>query len=194
MDSMAAAQSAEARQAVGELGRWWWAWIISGTLWILAAVFILQFRQGSITFVGIIIGIMFLVAGVEEFVSAALTDGWKWLRITLGILLVAGGLFALFNPVGTFLAIADTLGFLFVLFGTFWIIEAFASRPINELWWLGLIAGILLIVLGFWAGGQFLATQVYTLLVFAGVWALMHGITDIFKAFAIRKMGTLAAA
>ena len=197
MDTMAAAPSAEARQVAGELARWWWAWIVSGTLWILAAVFILQFRQGSLALVGLILGVMFLVAGVEEFVVAAVSnDGWKWLRIVFGMLLVAGGLYALFNPVGTFLSIASMLGFLFVLVGVFWVIEAFTTQAANPLWWLGLIDGFLLIGLGFWAGGQFLATQAYALLVFAGIWALMHGITDIIKAFAIRRLGkgTMAAA
>lgn len=195
MDTMAAEASAESRQVVGDIARWWWAWLVSGTLWILASVFILQFHQGSIRFVGIVIGVMFLVAGVEEFVvSAVSNDGWKWLRITFGVILVAGGLYALFNPVGTFLAIADTIGFLFVLVGVFWVIDAFTSQPVNGLWWMGLIAGILLIALGFWAGGQFLSSKVYTLLIFAGIWALMHGITDIIKAFAIRKIGKIAGA
>lgn len=189
LDSTAGAQSAESRQALGEVARWWWAWLVAGILWILASVFILQFRQGSLTLVGIILGVMFVVAGVQEFVVAAVSDGWRWLWITFGVLLVAGGLYALFNPVGTFLAIADVLGFLFALIGIFWIAEAFATRASNALWWLGLIAGIMMIGLGFWAGGQFLSTQAYTLLVFTGVWAMLHGITDIIKAFAIRTIG-----
>lgn len=194
MDAMAGAQSAESRQVAGEVARWWWAWLVAGILWILASVFILQFRQGSITLVGVIIGVMFLVAGVQEFLVAAVSDGWRWLWITFGVLLVAGGLYALFNPVGTFFAIADVLGFLFALVGIFWVIEAFATRASNALWWLGLIAGFLMIGLGFWAGGQFLSTQAYTLLIFAGIWAMLHGITDIIKAFAIRSMGQQMAA
>ena len=177
-----------------ELARWWWAWLVSGSLWILASVVILQFRQGSVSLVGIIIGVMFLVAGFEEFVVAAITDGWKWLRIIFGILLIAGGIFGLFNPVGTFLAIADMLGFLFVLVGIFWVMEAFLTREANPLWWLGLIAGFMMMALGFWAGGQFLFSKAYTLLIFAGIWALMHGITDIIKAFTIKRADSTVAA
>lgn len=191
---MGGPQSVESREVLGEVARWWWAWLVAGIVWILASVFILQFRQGSLTLVGIILGVMFLVAGVQEFLVAAVTDSWRWLSITFGVLLVLGGLYALFNPVGTFLAIADMLGFLFALVGIFWVIGAFATRAGNDLWWLGLLAGILMVGLGFWAGGQFLITQAYTLLIFAGIWALLHGITDIIKAFAIRKMGKLAAA
>jgi hypothetical protein len=38
----------------------------------------------------------------------------------------------------------------FLLIGAFWIAEAFAERPVNELWWLTQIAGILMVVLAFW--------------------------------------------
>lgn len=188
------AQSAEARQARQEIARWWWAWLVSGILWILAAVVILQFKHTSVALVGIIVGVMFLVAGAEEFVAAYLTSDWRWLRLAFGIILFAGGLFALFNPVGTFLAVADLLGFLFALVGIFWMIDAFATRAGNELWWLGLIAGFFMIGLGFWAAGQFLATQAFTLLIFAGIWALLHGITDIIKSFTIRSLGTVMVA
>jgi len=78
--------------------------------------------------------------------------------------------------------------------GIFWIIEAFAGREVNSLWWWGLISGIIMIVLGFWAAGQFWIEKAYTLLVFAGIWALLTGITDIIKAFQIKKLGKIVAA
>jgi len=53
---------------------------------------------------------------------------------------------------------------------------------------------ILMIIMGFWAAGQFFVTKAYTLLVFAGIWALLTGITDIVKAFQLRKFGKVAAA
>jgi hypothetical protein len=53
------------------------------------------------------------------------------------------------------------------------------------------VAGIIMMGLGFWAAGQLWITQAYALLVFAGIWALMEGITDIFKALEIRKLGEL---
>jgi uncharacterized membrane protein HdeD (DUF308 family) len=190
----AGAQTQEERQALGEVARWWWAWLVAGILWILASVFILQFRQGSLSLVGIIIGAMFLIAGLQDFLIAAVSPGWKWLWITFGVILVLGGIYALFNPVGTILAVANLLGFLFAIIGIFWIIEAFATRSGNDLWWLGLIAGIIMVGLGFWAADQFLSVQVYTLLIFAGVWALLHGVTDIVKAFTIRKLGASVVA
>ena len=194
MNAAAQSQTADTRQAAQELSKWWWGWLVSGILWILASIVILQFKNSSITLVGIVIGIMFLVAGIEELTVAFVSGGWRWLWAVFGVILLIGGIYALINPVQTFLAVANLLGFLFALVGIFWTIEAFATMGTNSLWWLGLISGIMMILLGFWAGGQFLATQAYTLLIFAGVWALLHGITDIIKAFAIKRMGTTMVA
>ena len=59
-------------------------------------------------------------------------------------------------------------------------------RAEDSLWWLRLTTGILMIVLAFWTSGQFFIERAYTLLVFAGIWALMQGITDIIRAFQLR--------
>ena len=69
-----------------------------------------------------------------------------------------------------------------------WIVQAFVERGTSELWWLGLLSGILMAILAFWTGGQFLIDKAYLLLVFAGIWALMHGVTDIVRAFEVRRL------
>jgi uncharacterized membrane protein HdeD (DUF308 family) len=170
------------------IGRLWWLWLVTGVAWILIALVILQFDDASVTTVGVLIGIMFLLSGVQQFVVAAVAPALRWLWIIFGILFVIAGIIALISPENTFAAIADILGFLFLLVGLFWVIQAFVDRDINELWWLGLIAGVLMIILAFWTGGQFFITKSYVLLVFAGIWALMHGVTDIIRAFQIRKL------
>ena len=62
------------------------------------------------------------------------------------------------------------------------------EREDNPVWWLGLIGGILMVMLAFWTSGQFFLEKAYTLLVFAGIWAMMQGVTDIFRAFALRSL------
>jgi uncharacterized membrane protein HdeD (DUF308 family) len=69
-----------------------------------------------------------------------------------------------------------------------WTVQAFAERAVNELWWLSLISGILLVMLAFWTSGQFVLERAYTLLIFAGIFALFKGVTDIVRAFEIRKL------
>jgi uncharacterized membrane protein HdeD (DUF308 family) len=180
---------AEARDTLEGISGFWWLWLITGTIWILASVVILQFDQASIKTVGVIIGLMFLFSGVQQFIIAGVSEGWaRWLAVFFAVLLVAAGVISLIEPKQTFAGFADILGFLFVIVGAMWIIEALIAREVQDLWWLGLISGIAMVVLGFWTGGQFFIDKAYLLLVFAGIWALMHGVTDIVKAFTVRHL------
>ena len=74
------------------------------------------------------------------------------------------------------------------MIGVFWLIEAFAERGANNLWWFGLISGLAMVILAFWTSGNFFIEKQYVLLVFAGVWALFHGVGDVVKAFQIRRL------
>jgi uncharacterized membrane protein HdeD (DUF308 family) len=180
---------AEARDTLEGISSFWWLWLITGTIWILASVVILQFDQASIKTVGVIIGLMFLFSGVQQFIIAGVSEGWaRWLAVFFAVLLVAAGVISLIEPKQTFAGFADILGFLFLIVGAMWIVEALIAREVQDLWWLGLLSGIAMVVLGFWTGGQFFIDKAYLLLVFAGIWALMHGVTDIVKAFTVRHL------
>jgi uncharacterized membrane protein HdeD (DUF308 family) len=185
----ASARDVAARRALAGMARLWWLWLVFGIFWVVVALSILQFDQASITTVGVLIGAMFLASGFEQLALAGLVEGApRWILLIFGALLVVAGVIALINPEETFAGIADILGFLFLLVGLFWIIQAFGERPTNELWWIGLISGIAMIVLAFWTGGQFFIDKAYTLLVFAGIWALFAGVGDIIKAFQLRAL------
>jgi uncharacterized membrane protein HdeD (DUF308 family) len=178
----------QAREALHGLSRLWWLWLVFGVVWTLIGVVILQFDQASITTVGVLVGAMFLATGLQQFVIASLVGSGSWLFWLFGALFIVAGVIALISPENTFAALADILGFLFLIVGVFWIVQAFVSREANELWWVGLIAGILMLILAFWTAGQFFIERAYVLLVFAGIWALMQGLTDIVRAFQIRKI------
>ena len=89
----------------------------------------------------------------------------------------------------TFAGFADILGFVFLLIGVKWMMQAFSERPVNDLWWLTLLSGIMMVVLGFCVSGQFFVVRAYTLLIFAGIWAMTTGIINIVRAFQIRDVG-----
>jgi uncharacterized membrane protein HdeD (DUF308 family) len=178
-----------AEETVRDVSGFWWLWLVTGVVWIIVAITVLQFDQASITTVGVIVGLMFLFSAVQQFTLAGLTDGGaRWLALIFGVLLGAAGILALVNPEATFAGLADILGFLFLIVAAMWIVQALVDREVNDLWWLGLIAGILMVILAFWTGGQFFIERGYVLLVFAGIWALMHGVTDIVQAFQVRRL------
>jgi uncharacterized membrane protein HdeD (DUF308 family) len=177
------------RQAVEGVARFWWLWLVFGVVWTLIAVTILQFDQASITTVGILIGAMFLATALQSFVVGAMVERHGWIYMLFGVLFLISGVVSLISPEDTFAAIADILGFLFLIVGIAWLVQAFMWREENELWWVGLIAAIMMIIIAFWTGGQFFIEKQYTLLVFAGIWALLQGVTDVVKAFQIRKLG-----
>jgi uncharacterized membrane protein HdeD (DUF308 family) len=129
---------------------------------------------------------MFLVAGCQELVLTAVGARTAWVGYLFGALFLIAGFLALFSPEDTFAGIADILGFLFLTVGVYWTVEAFLVRSVNPAWWVGLIAGLLMLVLAFWTSGQFFVEKAYVLLVFAGVWALLQGVTEIVNAFRLR--------
>ena len=180
--------SSEGRAILRGLARFWWLWLVFGIAWVLISLVILQFDDASITTVGVLIGLMFFISGIQQFAIASMVDRGGWIYGLFGVLFVIAGVISFISPENTFAAIADILGFLFLIVGVFWIIQAFVERDENDVWWLGLGAGVLMVVLAFWTGGQFFIEKQYTLLVFAGIWALMSGVTDIVRAFQIRKL------
>jgi uncharacterized membrane protein HdeD (DUF308 family) len=177
------------RPFLAQIARYWWIELLVGVLWVVIAVVVLKFTNASVVTVGILTGIMFLLFAAEEFALAALDRSGRWIWALFGVLLTASGIVALIHPRNTFAALADVLGFVFLLIGVLWMVQAFAERAINDLWWLGLMSGIFMIILAFWVSGEFFLDRAATLLVFAGVWALIKGITDIVRAFQIRQLG-----
>src|SRR5829696_10023397 len=184
-----AGQAGPAATMIAAIARFWWAFLAAGIVWVLIALAILQFDRASITTVGVLIGIMLILSAFQNFALGAMVGtGAKWIWWLFAVLLLVGGIIALMSPENTFAALADILGFVFLIIGVFWTIDAFVSRGANPLWWLGLISGILMVILAFWTSGQFFIEKAYLLLVFAGIWALLHGITDIVRAFQIRRL------
>ncbi|MDA0181367.1 DUF308 domain-containing protein [Solirubrobacter phytolaccae] len=166
----------------------WWLWLMTGVVWIVAALVILQFDAASVSTVGVIIGCMFVFAGMTSFLQAAVADHLRWLSIVFGVLMLIAGILCFVNPEATFAGLADMLGFLFLLVGVWWTVEAFLVQAGNPLWWLSLIAGVLMMIVAFWTAGQFFIEKAYTLLVVAGIWALLRGVTDIVRGFQLRNL------
>jgi uncharacterized membrane protein HdeD (DUF308 family) len=184
----------EGSMLVRERSRYWWVVLLAGIAWLVIAWLVLRADVTSLATVGFLLGGLFLAAGVSEFgVAAMVGGGWKVLHyIIAGILLVAG-VWAFFRPINTFFALVSVLGLVLLLQGAFDIVRGISSRGENPLWWLGLVAGVLLILLAFWVSGSDrvfqLQARTYLILFWVGLMALIRGITSIVFAFMIRHAG-----
>jgi uncharacterized membrane protein HdeD (DUF308 family) len=176
------------RATVEQVAKYWWLSLVTGVMWIVAALVVLQFDQASITTVGVIIGLMFAAAAAQQFVLAAVAERLRWLWALFGVIFAVAAILCFVHPENTFAGVADILGFLFLSVGVFWIVRSFVEGQSGAVFWLGLISGVMMIILAFWTSGQFFIEKAYTLLVFAGIWGLMHGVTDIVRAFAVRSL------
>ena len=176
------------RDSARKLTGYWWTLLVAGIAWVAVALVILQFDQASVTTVGILVGLMFLGVGIENIALARLDVRMRWVWALFGGLFLVSAVVCFANPTDTFAGVADMLGFLFLIVGVWWMVRAFLERAINPLWWMGLISGILLTGLAFWTSGQFFIHKAYVLLVFAGIWALMQGVTNIMRAFEVRAL------
>jgi short repeat uncharacterized protein DUF308 len=178
------------RPLLSQIAKYWWVELVWGVLWVVIAVVVLKFNHASVVTVGVLTGLMFLLFAAEDFALATLDRKTRWLWVILGVLFTVAGIVALIEPVNTFADFAEILGFVFLLIGIKWIVQAFYERVLNDLWWLTLTSGIIMMVLAFWVSGQFFLQRAYLLLVFAGIWALMTGIMGFVRAFQIRRLGS----
>jgi uncharacterized membrane protein HdeD (DUF308 family) len=135
--------------------------------------------------IGILAGIIFLIAGVFELLMIAVVHGgwWKALTAILAVLLIVGGIMAFIHPHNAFVAIASITGFMFLFVGILDVFVALSDR--TGLWWLRLISGGICIGLAFWASGDF-QRKAILLIVWIGLFALFRGISSFVVAFTLR--------
>jgi uncharacterized membrane protein HdeD (DUF308 family) len=182
-------------------GSWGW-FLAAGIAWLIFAFIVLSFNYATVWAVAILFGIGFILGGIMEFMVAAVAPGWKWLYILLGVVSIIAGIIALVWPGETFLVLAAIVGWLLLFYGIIDIVFAFSTKDIDDLWWLQLISGIIMIALGFWAispDDRTVATYrgVVLVVVWVGFAALLRCISDIVVGFRLRsahkRLETLAS-
>ena len=186
------------RMIVREGARYWLVFLVSGIVWLLIAWLVLRLNATSITTVGVLLGVVFLIAGINEVGMASLAPGgWKIWHYVMAVIFLLGGLWGFIRPVNTFFALASVLGLILVFYGAFEIVQGVATRAVNPYWWLHLILGILLVLLAFWVSGSdrvyALAQRTYLILFWVGFLALFRVFSQIFLAFTVRHAGHEAA-
>jgi uncharacterized membrane protein HdeD (DUF308 family) len=183
-DQVAGAQS---RDAIRGVTRSWWLFLILGVLWILFGMFVLSYNVGSLLALAVFAGITFVSTGVTQLVGASRAEGWRWLHVVGGALSLLAGIVAFVWPGATLVVISVVLAWFLVFKGIVDVVTALADTG-RAWWWVTLILGVLELLLGIWAAG-YPGRSLFVFVNVVGIYAVFYGITEIFAAFEIRRLG-----
>jgi uncharacterized membrane protein HdeD (DUF308 family) len=171
-------------------GLWWW-FLLLGILWTLFGMFVLSYRVGSVTAVAVFVGVAFLFGGVTQLILASwATNSWRWLFIIVGILAIIAGIMTFVWPGITLYVVSVFVAWYLIVFGVMHFVNALAG-PKLAWWWTELLLGAAEFVLGVWAVRSW-ERSVLTLVTLVGVWAIFHGVSQIFGSFTLRDAGKVA--
>lgn len=184
---------AERRLMQREAARWWWVPLVVAGAWFVIAWLVLRANYTSLATVGVLIGVVLLVAMANEIaIAAAMDGGWRVLHIALAILFLLGGLWAFIRPINTFFALASVLGLLLFLQGVTYLIRGVALRDATPYWWLDVVSGGLLTLLAIWVSESdrmySLGARAAFILLWVGFMAIFRGVSDIGLAFSLRHL------
>ena len=165
--------------------KYWWVFLVTGIFWLVLSLVLLRFNPTSGLTIGLMSGVIALLAAVNEFVTAAWTSHLRWFRIAFGLLFVAVGILCLSYPGRTFLVVAAIFAWYLLLKGIFDLVRSLVFSQVMNLWWVLLIIGLVELGLGFWAAGYYAGSAVM-LVAIVGIGALVRGISEIIEAVRLR--------
>jgi uncharacterized membrane protein HdeD (DUF308 family) len=175
------------RSGVRDLSAVWWWFLALGVAWTLFGTYVLSYRVGSLAAVAALAGVAFIFGGVSQLVVATRVQNWRWLFIIAGILGIAAGILTIVWPAITLYVLAILTAWYLIIFGIIHLVGALAGPKLSY-WWTQLVLGAAELALGVWAVRSFERSLV-TLVTLVGVWAIFHGVAEIFAAFSVRQAG-----
>ncbi len=68
----------QVRDAVRQIVGPWWAFLVAGLAWFVISFVVLQMSLTSVRAVGVLLGVIFLISALEEFMAASVVGSWGW--------------------------------------------------------------------------------------------------------------------
>jgi uncharacterized membrane protein HdeD (DUF308 family) len=181
---------AEAKRHISES----WGWFLAlGILLILAGVAAIAFPLLSTIATKIMLGWIFLIAGVVMAVHAFSIQQWRGFLVELLLALlyiVVGGWLAFF-PFTGIITLTILLAALFLAEGVLEVIMAMRVRPHEGWGWL-LISGLIAIVVGVMIAAELPGSAAWAIGLLAGINLLSTGVSFVVLALAGRRAGHAA--
>jgi uncharacterized membrane protein HdeD (DUF308 family) len=98
--------------------------IVFGVLVLVLGILALRNPEGSLTVLGLLVGIVWIVDGVAALVEYS-TDSSRWPGILLGVVGVVAGVIVLFAPVETIGVLVTIGGIMLIISGLVQLVRAF---------------------------------------------------------------------
>ncbi|MFW0783123.1 DUF308 domain-containing protein [Gordonia sp. CPCC 206044] len=127
------------------------AMILTSIIGIALGIIVLVWPKATLVVIAVLFGISLIVAGLfrlyEAFASNLLSGGWRFALGLIGVLILAAGIIALFNP-------EESLVFLAIFIGIGWIFQGVAdlshavSGSAHTPRWLLVASGVIAIIAG----------------------------------------------
>jgi uncharacterized membrane protein HdeD (DUF308 family) len=133
-------------------------------------------------------GVVFVGGWISELLIASIRVRWRWAHVLMAILFLFAACWSFASPFGAFWALAMIFGLLLIVRGSFDLATSISAREINPAWRLGMIAGVLEILLGFWVSQQEFPARALLLILWVGFFALFRGFSDILLSFELRGL------
>jgi uncharacterized membrane protein HdeD (DUF308 family) len=171
------------RQAALASTSLWWFGLVTGTIFLVLGFLILSFSEVSLLTVSILIGLAFLFTAFSWFVAAIIVSWWF---VIGAVLAFCAALVAFVYPGETLVVLGLLLGWFLLIAGILDVLSSLVHRH-RELWWAGLIQGLVMLALGVWAVGED-DRSVFLLLTLTGVFCVIRGVGDILTGFMLRRV------
>jgi uncharacterized membrane protein HdeD (DUF308 family) len=108
------------REFLTALRRLWWVPPILGILWVIVTLIVFRCDLRSVDAVAILVGVVVLVAGPTELLTAgAVRGGWRRFRAVFAVEPIVGGVGSSTGPGDTLFAFAEIVGWLLLITGPF---------------------------------------------------------------------------
>lgn len=182
---------AEHRNSVARLVRpAWWLGVAVGIALIVYGLMVLSLRPTTVLSLAILVGVAFILGGIEMIVVGRRAAEWKWLFYAGGVAAIIAALVAFLWPGITLLIVAVFVAWYLVIGGVVTVVGAIAG-PRYDWWWVAIVLGVLQFVLGVWAVGA-PGRELLLLVNLVGIYLVFTGFTEILLSLSLRDSARAA--
>jgi len=169
-----------------------WGWIVAlGVVYLVAGFIALGSVMMATVASVFVVGVMMIVAGVAEIISAFQCKGWGKFLIwaLLGVLYIVAGFITFENPLFAAVVLTLMLGAALVASGAVRIFLAFSMKRESPWLWV-LLSSLVTLLLGVLILARWPVSSVYVLGIFLGIDLVMAGAGWIGLGFALHRRDT----